>query len=104
MPALVIFLLFVIWYGWHKFSLFRKRLRKEVREAEGALHRSFDLLKENIREQIKIFEKTRANRQPTEVKHYGEEEEEMLKQFKKDLDDAEKFIRKEIEDIEKEVK
>lgn len=96
--ALIIVLFFILWYGWHKFSLLRKRLRKEVREAEFALHKAFDLLKEDIREQIKMLEKARTKRQLTE------EEEKIIKQLKKDLDDAEKFVRKEIEDIEKEIK
>ena len=96
--ALVFILLFIIWHGWHKFSLLRKKLKKEVREAESALHKAFDLLKEDIGEQIKMLEKTRTKRQLTE------EEGKITKQLKKDLDDAEKFVRKEIEDIEKEVK
>jgi len=96
--ALVLALFFILWYGWHKFSLMRKRLRKEVREAESALHKAFDFLKEDIREQIKMLEKTRTKRRLTE------EEEKVIKQLKKDLDNAEKFVRKEIEDIEKEVK
>lgn len=96
--ALVIFLLFIVWYGWHKFSKFRKRLKKEVREAETALHKAFDLLKENIREQVKMLEKTKTKRQLTE------EEEKVIKQFGKYLDDAEKLVRKEVEDIEKEIK
>jgi len=56
------------------------------------------LLKEEIREQIKILEKTRNKRQLTE------EEEKILRQLQSDLDDAEKFIKKEIEDIEDQVK
>ena len=96
--ALIIVLLGVIYYGWHKFATLRKRVKKEIREAEHALHRAFDLLKEAIREQIKMLEKTRTKRQLTE------EEEKIVKQLRKDLDDAEKFVRKEIEDIEKEVK
>jgi hypothetical protein len=99
--ALVFALLFIIWYSWHKFASFRKKLknlRKEVREAESALHKVFDMLKEDIREQVKLLEKTRTKRQLTE------EEEEIIKQLRKDLDDAEKFVRKEIEDIEEEVK
>jgi len=99
--ALVFALLFIIWYGRHKFASFRKKLknlRKEVREAESALHKAFDMLKEDIREQVKLLEKTRTKRQLTE------EEEKIIKQLRKDLDDAEKFVRKEIEDIEKEVK
>ena len=97
--AALIFVLFgVIYYGWHKLVTLRKRVKKEIREAEHALHKAFDLLKEAIREQIKMLEKTKSRRELTE------EEEKIIKQLKKDLDDAEKFVRKEIEDIEKEVK
>lgn len=98
LAALVVLLLFIIWHGRHKFSLLRKRIGKEAREAESALHRAFDALKEDIREQIKLLEKTRGRRQLTE------EEDKIVKQLKKDLDAAEKFVKKEIEDIEKEVK
>jgi hypothetical protein len=99
--VLVFALLFIIWYGWYKFGAFRKKLgkiKKEVREAESALHKAFESLKDDIREQVRILEKTRTKRQLTE------EEERVVKQLKKDLDDAEKFVRKEIEDIKKEAK
>jgi hypothetical protein len=96
--ALIFVLLGVIYYGWHKLLTLRKRVKKEIREVEHALHKAFDLLKEAIREQIKMLEKTKSRRELTE------EEEKIIKQLKKDLDDAEKFVRKEIEDIEKEVK
>ncbi|MBI2046243.1 MAG: hypothetical protein HYT28_02390 [Parcubacteria group bacterium] len=96
--ALLIILLMLVWYLWHKFITMRNRLQKEVREAEQALHKAFDLLKEDIREHIKMLEKAQTKRRLTE------EEEKIIKQLKKDLDDAEKFVRKEIEDIEKEVK
>jgi len=98
LAALIFILLFILWYGWHKFQLMRKRLRKEVREVESALRKAFNLLKEDIREQIKMLEKTRTKRQLTE------EEEKIIKRLKRNLDDAEKLIRKEIEDIEKEIK
>ena len=96
--ALIFVFLFIVWYGWYKFSLLRKRIRKEVRGVESALHRAFDTLKEDIREQIKLLEKTRSRRQLTE------EEKKIVKQLKEDLDTAEEFVKKEIEDIEKEVK
>ena len=76
----------------------RKRGRKEVREAEDALHRAFDLLKEDIRDNLKNLEKARSKRGLTE------EEERIATQLKKNLDDAERYLRKEIEDIEREVK
>ncbi|MFH0712340.1 MAG: hypothetical protein V2A55_00555 [Candidatus Jorgensenbacteria bacterium] len=96
--ALVFILLFLIWYGWHKLVTFRKRVKKEAREAEQALHKALNLLKEDIREQIKMLEKIKTKRQLTE------EEEKIIKRLKKDLDDAERFVKKEIEDIEKVVK
>ncbi len=96
--ALIILLFILVWYLWHKFTTLRNRLRKEVRDAERALHTAFDLLKEDIREQIKVLEKAQTKRQLTE------EEEKIIKQLEKDLDDAERFVRKEIDDIEKEVK
>lgn len=96
--SLIIVLLLIILYGWHKFSFLRKRVRKEIHEAESVLHKAFDILKEDIQEQIKMLEKTRTRRQLTE------EEEKIIKQLKKDLDNAERLVRKEIEDIEKEIK
>lgn len=96
--ALIIALLFMLWYGWHKFSMFRKKFKKEVIKAEQTLHLTFDRLRIDIKEQIKMFEETRIKRQLTE------EEEKILKKFKNYIDEAEKFIKKEIEDIEKEVK
>ena len=96
--ALIILLLALIWYGWHKFSSFRKKISKETKEAEQALRRAIKLLKENIEDQIKLLEKTKAKHQLTE------EEDKIIKQLRKDLDDAEKFVGKEIEDIEKVVK
>lgn len=96
--ALIVALLFIIWYGWHKFSLSRKRIQKEIREVGSVLHKAFDLLKEDIREQIKLLEKTRNKRQLTE------EEEKIIKRLKKDLDKVEKLVKKEIGNIEKEVK
>ncbi|OGF66619.1 hypothetical protein A3I27_00745 [Candidatus Giovannonibacteria bacterium RIFCSPLOWO2_02_FULL_43_11b] len=96
--ALTLLLVYLAWHWWHKFAAMRKRIKKEIGEAEHVLHKAFGLLKEAIREQIKTLEKAKTKRQLTE------EEEKIIKQLKKDLDDAEKFVRKEIEDIEKAVK
>lgn len=95
LTLLIFGLLFIIWHGWHKFSLLRKRLRKEVREAESSLHTAFDLLKEDIQKQIELLEKTKSKRALTQ------EEKKIVAQLKKDLDAAERLIRKEIEDIER---
>ena len=97
LAALLIIFVFLFWYGWHKFLRMRRRLKKEIHEAEGALHEAFDVLKENIREHIKLLEKAKSRRQLTA------EEEKIARQLKKDLDNAEKVMKKKIEDIEDEV-
>jgi len=96
--ALILLLLMVIWYGLHKFSRLRKRLLKEIREADIALHDAFDSLKEDIRKQVKMLERAKTKR------GLSQGEEKIIKQLRKNLDAAEKFVKKEIEDIEKVVK
>ncbi|MDP2930287.1 MAG: cohesin domain-containing protein [bacterium] len=73
--ALFFFLGFIVWYVYQKLSSWRKRIRKEVKEAEQALHKAIDTLKG----------------------------EKIAGELKKDLDDVEKFVKKEIKDIEREV-
>ncbi len=92
---LIMLLMFLLWYVWHKFFIIGKKLKKEVYEAENALHKAFDLLKESVQEQIETLEKVKSKRQLTE------EEKNINKQLKKDLEDAEQYIKKEIEDIDK---
>jgi hypothetical protein len=98
LAALIILILLSCWRGWYKLLFFRERLRKKAREAESVLHRAFDVLRDTMREKIALLDKTRTKQQLTE------EEGRIVRQLKKDLNDAEKMIRKEIEDIEREVK
>lgn len=93
--AVLVILIFLVWYGWHKFSFLKKKVKKEVRESEEVLHKAFDLLREDLWEQIILLEKTKSERKLTE------EEEKIFKQLKKDLNDTENLIRKEIKDIER---
>lgn len=95
--ALIILLIVMLWYGWYRIARLKKKLRKEVYEAENSLHEAFDILKEDIREQIKTLEKAKTKRQLTR------EEERVIKRLKKDLTMAEKAIKKEIKDIEREI-
>ena len=96
--ALIILLIALILYGRHRLALFKDRLRKEVKETDVALRKAFDLLRRDVKDQIKLLEKTKAKRNLTK------EEKRIVKQLGKDLDNAEKSVRKEIKDIEKEVK
>ena len=95
--SLIILLIFIFLYAWHRLSRFRNELKKEVHEVETVLHQAFDFLKEEIRTQIKIIEKARTKRQLTE------DEERLISRLRRDLDAAEKLVRKEIEDVRKEL-
>ena len=96
--ALLVLLIILLLFGRRKYRDLKKRLHKEVRETEEALRRAFDLLRKDIKEQLKLLEKAKTNRQLTE------EEDKIIKQLKRDLDRAENIIGKEVEDIEKEIK
>ncbi len=89
--SLIILLILLLWYAWRRFFL----IDKKVDEAEDAIHKAFDLLKESVVEQIRKLEKVKNRRELTE------EEEEINNELKNDLEDAELYIRKEVKEIEK---
>ncbi|MSR71551.1 MAG: hypothetical protein EXS50_02715 [Candidatus Taylorbacteria bacterium] len=92
--SIVFVLIVTILYGWRRLSIFRKRLRTEVEEAESTIHKFFNLMKEDIKGYVEMLEKTNGKRELTK------EKEKTLKQLRRSLRDAEKFIAKEIRDIE----
>lgn len=94
LAGLILFLMFILWYIWQKFFGFKKRVLKEALEAERALHHAIVLLKADIAKQVKFLERTKLTRKLTK------EEDGVLEQLKKDLDDFERFVGKEIKDIE----
>jgi len=96
---IILIVLFVggIFYGWYAVTGWRKRLRKEVREAEDAVTGAFRELYDDIQEQFETLEDAKSQQSLTK------EEKEILQRTKKNLKIAEKFIKKEIKDIEKEV-
>lgn len=93
-----LFILLGLWWVWRRFSSPKKKLRKEIHEAEKNIHKSFDFLKKDIEGQLKRLEKVKSRRELTK------EEKEIVQRLKHDLDDVEKSIEKEIEDIEREIK
>ena len=80
-------------YSWWKIRVFAKRLKKETKEAEEALHRAFDALKEEAEEEIKLLNKVKSKRDLTR------EEKRIKSNLKDNLAIAEKYIEKEIKDI-----
>lgn len=88
---------FAIFYGWYSVTTWRKRLRKEVHEVEGAVTNAFQTLNEDIQEQFETLEGVKSQRELTK------EEKKILAQIKENLKITEKFISKEIKDVEREV-
>lgn len=86
-------LLLSFFYFWWRIRLFFKKLRKETKEAEQALHRAFDALREDVKGELKLLDKVKSKRDLTK------DEEKISKNLRKNLNIAEKFIEKEIADI-----
>lgn len=94
-PAAILLILFllILLYGWLKFFALYRKVRKEGREAEITLGKSFDILRKDLREHVLKLRKVEANRKLTS------EEIEFLEQFGEELTDAENVIEKEVKDI-----
>jgi len=98
LAALVIALILILWFGWRKWSVLHKKVKKEVRGVEQDLHKSFDMLRNSIQNHIKILERAKNKRELTD------EEDKILVQLKRDLDRTEETIEGEIDKIEKDIK
>ncbi|MBI1888713.1 MAG: hypothetical protein HYS15_02160, partial [Candidatus Spechtbacteria bacterium] len=81
---------------WYRIRIWKKKLHREVREAEESVHKAFSALSDELRDQLEIFDKVKNKRELTN------EEKKMIRQFKAALDVAEQYIGKEIKDVEKE--
>lgn len=94
-PAVILLILFllIVLYGWLKFFALYRKVRKEGREAEITLGKSFDILRKDLREHVLKLRKVESNRKLTS------EEIEFLEQFGEELTDAEGVIEKEVKDI-----
>ncbi len=94
-PAVILLILFllILLYGWLKFFALYRKVRKEGREAEITLGKSFDILRKDLREHVLKLRKVESNRKLTS------EEIEFLEQFGEELTDAEGVIEKEVKDI-----
>lgn len=72
--SMLVSLALIVLYGYYKMTLTRKKLKKEIAEAERGIHKTFDILREDV-----------------------------TSDQAKDLADAEKYIEKEINDVKKEL-
>ncbi len=82
------------WRVIRKLSRLKQEVRREVGHAEDILHRSFDLLKEDINDHARLLIKAKTHRALTK------EEELFLKKFGGDLKEAESIITKEMRSLD----
>jgi hypothetical protein len=87
-------LVLIILYGWYRINEWRRKLRKEEREAEEAIRRAFDALRQEVEEQVAKLDR-KPGLSPTEQKIRDDLQEA--------LNISEEFISKEMKDIEKEL-
>ena len=80
-----------------KFLKMRKKIIKEVKEAEKSLAGNFQNLKEKIENELKILEGVKS------LRELNEEEKKITDDLKEALKISEKYIAKEIKDIESEI-
>ncbi len=84
----------IVW-SWQRIIKRKKRLRKEITEAEKALYRAFKALKKETEKQVtKLDGKSNLSTR----------EKKICNELKKALEISKKFISKEIKDIERELK
>ncbi|MDQ5893098.1 MAG: hypothetical protein QG640_109 [Patescibacteria group bacterium] len=77
----------------HRSKKMKNSIRKEIRSAELAVHKAFDILRDNVQDQITTLEKARSKRPLTK------EEEKVIKHLQANLTKAEAYIEKEISKI-----
>jgi predicted acetyltransferase len=95
--ALILLLLFMLYLAWRSVGGLRRRIDKEVAEANAVVHKAFQLLKADLEVDIETLKKATKKRKLTR------EEAKIMKRLQKNLDEAERVISKEVADIEKEL-
>lgn len=95
---LILIIGLIIFFGQQYYLfLFKKRVKKEVREAETVLDENMNIMEADLKEQEKVLE-------TVDIKEQKPKEEQEIKVIKRDLKTARKRIKKEISDVEKEIK
>ena len=92
--ALIALLLFGIWLIWIKIKEKRKRLKKEVTEAEKTLYKAFDVLRKEVREEVENFDLRPG---------LNSREKRIRDKLENALKISKKIIEKEIKDIRREL-
>jgi hypothetical protein len=93
--AMIIILTFIVYYGWHKFMIFKMRLQKKMDLIERNMDKASTDINNKVKECVEALEQAKLERSLTS------EETRILKEFKKSLEKIEnlKKIKKEIKKL-----
>jgi len=95
--ALIFLLVALLYVAWRALGGLKRRVDKEVKEANEILRRAFFTLRSDLEVDIETLKKANLKRKLTR------EESKIMKRLRVNIDTAEQVIGKEISDIEKEV-
>ena len=84
--GLIILLILLMIWGWYRILHYREQMRKKLMDTRNLVSKSFDILDEDVREEVKIFKKIKA------LQSLTPDERLFINQFKKDIEAAEKII------------
>lgn len=87
----------VTMHGVHKVRKTRQNLRRELQSIDHLVGKSFDLLREEISDDIRLLERARSKRELTK------EEDKIIRSLRANLEQAERVIHKEFEEVEKHI-
>ncbi len=95
---LLLALIYILIIGSRKIAKLKRSLRQEVNEVEEHLHQAFDFIRDDLREQVKLIEKTKGKRKLTLL------ENKIMRKLRTNLTETEKYIKKDIEEITEKIK
>lgn len=94
-------LLFLLWYlgihGLHKMRRTHADLKKELRTIDRQIEKSFDLIKDEVTESLRLLERAKTKREMTL------EEDAIIHRLSKSLNDSESLIREEMSKVESQI-
>ncbi len=92
--TMVLLAVSAIW-GWYRVLHFREHSRRKLAHAKSTIVKSFEILDDDINEQVKILKKIKM------LQPLTPNERTFVNQFKKDIESAEEVITREIKESEK---
>ena len=90
--GLIILLILLMIWGWHHILHYKEHMKRRLVDIKNITAKSFSILDEDVKDEIKIFKKIKA------LQSLTGEERLFINQFKKDIEAAEQVILNEVKE------